>query len=45
MTILYLMIPGCIALGLIMLACYVWAARAGQFEDLEGRKHQILFDD
>lgn len=45
MDILLIMIPGCALLALIMLAFFVWAAKTGQFEDMEGAKYRILYDD
>ena len=45
MEILFLMLPGCLLLALIMLGFFVWASKNGQFEDLEGAKHRILYDD
>ncbi len=45
MDILLIMIPGCVGLALIMFGCFVWAAKSGQFEDLEGAKYRILYDD
>jgi cbb3-type cytochrome oxidase maturation protein len=43
-VILYL-IPLALGLGLIGLAAFLWALRAGQFEDLDGAASRILFDD
>jgi cbb3-type cytochrome oxidase maturation protein len=42
---LLLLIPIALALGLGGLATFLWALRAGQFEDLEGAGGRILFDD
>ena len=45
MSILYLLIP----LSLILLAfatwAFFWAVKSGQFDDLEGPAHRILFDE
>lgn len=45
MSILYLLIP----LSLVLLAfavwAFFWAVRTGQFDDLEGPAHRILFDE
>lgn len=45
MRILYLLIP--MALGVVGVAlwAFLWAVRAGQFDDLEGPAHRILMDD
>ncbi|MBF0125336.1 MAG: cbb3-type cytochrome oxidase assembly protein CcoS [Magnetococcales bacterium] len=45
MNTLYLLIPAALLLGLIGLGLMLWAVRNGQFEDLEGPAHRILFDD
>ncbi len=45
MTILLVLIPlGIVLLGLAI-ALFVWAARNGQFEDLDGEGARILFED
>lgn len=44
MEILYLLIPLAILLVVGMVAAFVWASRAGQFDDLEGPAHRILMD-
>jgi len=45
MDVIYGLIPGMILLGLVAVAVLFWAARSGQFEDLEGEAHRILMDD
>lgn len=40
-----LLIPIALALGLLGLASFFWAARAGQFEDLDGAALRILIDE
>jgi cbb3-type cytochrome oxidase maturation protein len=45
MNSLLLLIPLAIILGLIGLAAFLWALRAGQFDDLDGAAHRILLDD
>ncbi len=45
MTSLLLLIPIAIGLGLVGLAAFLWAMRSGQFDDLDGAAHRILFDD
>lgn len=32
-------------MGLIGLAAFLWALKSGQFDDLDGAAHRILFDD
>jgi cbb3-type cytochrome oxidase maturation protein len=43
-VIVYL-IPIALFLGLVGLAAFLWALKSGQFEDLDGAAHRILFDD
>lgn len=45
MTILLYLIPAALLLGLLGLVAFLWAQRSGQFDDLEGAAHRILFDD
>jgi cbb3-type cytochrome oxidase maturation protein len=45
MDILYLLIPLSIVMAFLIGAVFWWAARNGQFEDLEGPAHRILMDD
>lgn len=45
MEMTYVIILGAIYLGLVGLAFLVWAIKTGQFEDMEGPKYRILFDD
>ena len=45
MDILYLLIPLSVVLVALIVAAFLWAIRAGQFDDLEGPAHRILLDD
>jgi cbb3-type cytochrome oxidase maturation protein len=45
MDVIYGLIPGMIFLGLAAVGVLFWAARSGQFDDLEGEGHRILMDD
>ena len=45
MEILFLMIPAVIFLGSIGLIFLIWSVKTGQFEDMEGPKYRIFFDD
>lgn len=45
MTVLLILIPAALFLGLLGLAAFLWAQRSGQFEDLDGAAVRILFDD
>ena len=39
------LIPIALFLGLLGLGGFLWALRAGQYEDLDGAAARILFDD
>ncbi len=45
MNILYLLIPLGLVLVALMVAAFFWAAKAGQFDDLQTPAVQILLDD
>ena len=45
MNVLLYLIPAALGLGLLGLLAFLWALRSGQFDDLEGAAHRILFDD
>ncbi|MCC7166166.1 MAG: cbb3-type cytochrome oxidase assembly protein CcoS [Rhodospirillales bacterium] len=45
MTNLLVLIPIALLLGLAGLVAFLWALRSGQFDDLDGAAHRILFDD
>ena len=45
MDVLLLLIPAALFLGLVGLLAFLWAQRSGQFDDLDGAAHRILFDD
>lgn len=45
MTSLLMLIPVALVLGLLGLAAFLWALRSGQFDDLDGAAHRILFDE
>ena len=45
MTALAWLIPAALALGLVGLIGFLWALKAGQFEDLDGAAYRILDDD
>jgi len=45
MEVIYGLIPGMLILGLVMVGVLFWAARSGQFDDLEGDAQRILMDD
>jgi cbb3-type cytochrome oxidase maturation protein len=45
MEVIYGLIPFMILLGLVAVGVFFWAARSGQFDDLQGEAHRILMDD
>lgn len=45
MEVIYGLIPGMLILGLIAVGVLFWAARSGQFDDLEGDGQRILMDE
>jgi cbb3-type cytochrome oxidase maturation protein len=40
-----MLIPVALILGGIGLVAFLWALRSGQFDDLDGAAHRILFED
>ena len=42
--LLYL-IPVALFLGLLGRGAFLWSLKSGQFEDLDGAAHRVLFDD
>ncbi len=45
MNVLLWLIPVALFLGLLGLAAFLWALKSGQFDDLDGAAHRILFED
>jgi cytochrome oxidase maturation protein, cbb3-type len=45
MDVLLWLIPVALGLGLIGLIAFLWSLKSGQFDDLDGAAHRILFDD
>jgi len=45
MEVIYGLIPGMLILGLVAVGILFWAARSGQFDDLDGDAHRILMDE
>jgi cbb3-type cytochrome oxidase maturation protein len=42
---IYALVPAMILLALASVAVFFWAARSGQYDDMEGPAHRILDDD
>ena len=45
MDALAYLIPVALLLGAAGLGAFLWSLRSGQFDDLDGAAHRILFDD
>ena len=45
MSVLALLIPTSIVLGLVGLCAFLWSMRSGQYEDLAGSAERVLLDD
>lgn len=45
MTGIAFLLPIALGLGLLGLAAFFWAARSGQFEDLDGAALRVLIED
>lgn len=45
MSALYILIPVAIALVAFAIWLFFWAVDSGQYDDLDGPAHSILFDD
>ena len=45
MTVLYILIPVAILLVGVAILVFNWAVNSGQYDDLDGPAHSILFDD
>ena len=45
MNVIYGLIPGMILLGLLGVALLFWAAKSGQYDDMDGEAYRILMDD
>jgi cbb3-type cytochrome oxidase maturation protein len=45
MTDFFYLIPIALALGAVGLGAFLWSLKSGQYEDLDGAAHRILFDD
>ena len=45
MDTIYGLVPAMILLALVSVIVFFWAARSGQYDDMEGPAHRILDDD
>ena len=45
MDTIYGLVPAMLLLALVSVVVFFWAARSGQYDDMEGPAHRILDDD
>lgn len=45
MSLIFLVLPIALAVAAVAVIAYLWAARSGQFDDLETPRHRILWED
>ncbi|QXG28937.1 cbb3-type cytochrome oxidase assembly protein CcoS [Pseudomonas viridiflava] len=45
MPALYIMIPAALVLVAVAIYIFFWAVDSGQYDDMDGPAHSILFDD
>jgi cbb3-type cytochrome oxidase maturation protein len=45
MDLMLMMLPFMLAIGGAFLGLFIWAVEARQYEDPEGEKHRIFFED
>ncbi|MBF0613562.1 MAG: cbb3-type cytochrome oxidase assembly protein CcoS [Magnetococcales bacterium] len=45
MNTIFILLPLAVFLSLIGLVLLIWSVKRGQFDDLEGPAHRILFED
>lgn len=45
MEVLFILIPVSLILVTLAIAIFSWAVKNGQYDDLEGPAHSILYDD
>lgn len=45
MDVIIYLIPAVLFVGLIGLIGLLWSIKSGQFEDLDGAAHRVLFDE
>lgn len=45
MDIVFALLPAALGLALLAVVAYIWAAKSGQFDDLETPARRMLIDD
>lgn len=45
MDVIYVLIPIVLLFGFLVVVAFIWMAKKGFFDDLDGQAHRILMDD
>ncbi|CAN8139981.1 cbb3-type cytochrome oxidase assembly protein CcoS [Thiomicrorhabdus sp. 6S2-11] len=45
MDVIYVLIPFVLLFGFLVVVAFIWMAKKGFFEDMDGQAHRILMDD
>ncbi|NUQ67498.1 MAG: cbb3-type cytochrome oxidase assembly protein CcoS [Phycisphaerales bacterium] len=45
MSVLYLMVPMALVLGIGAVIAFIWASKTGQYDDVDSPAHRMLHDD
>lgn len=45
MSLIFIVLPIALAVAAVAVIAYLWAAKSGQFDDLETPRHRILWED
>lgn len=45
MSVLFIVVPLAVGMAAIGVAAFIWAARGGQFDDLDTPAHRVVQDD
>ncbi|MCA9311083.1 MAG: cbb3-type cytochrome oxidase assembly protein CcoS [Phycisphaerales bacterium] len=45
MAVVYILLPLAVLMTILGIACFIWAVRRGQFDDVETPRYRVLFDD
>lgn len=45
MDVIYVLIPFVLLFGFLVVVVFIWMAKKGFFDDLDGQGHRILMDD
>lgn len=45
MDVIYVLIPFVLIFGFLVVVAFIWMAKKGFFDDMDGQAHRILMDD